>query len=296
MNTHENKTLTFEVPSLEQQKVLVLDNCKFPYYKSEFISPNLVIAIVSNGESIGFYDKKPVHIKQHDVSMVLPNHICMEQKTSQDYKVTLVIISPGFWDEIVKTTVHRNYLKYHYSPISSLTEEQCRSLLRVAQALQDVSSLQNLSNRHEMLLNLSDVFLTLMSYYSMEHDSQSAWVSRGQELYNRFCDLLVKHYRESREVTFYAEKLHITPKHLSKMIHQTTGQSAMYWIEQHIAVQAQQLLRNRHDMSVMEIAYFLGFEQLAHFSRYFKRCTGLSPRQYREQTEQDQIIYSSSEK
>ena len=280
--------VSFEVPGVEQQDVLVLKDCKFPYYSEEFISKNLVIGIVSSGSSRGYYDKQPVSVGTNTVSVILPNHICLEQETSDDYRITLVIFSPRFMEEIVAKTVHRNYIKYHYEPNTQLTTGQCRSLLRIAEGLEEVSKLTDMPNRHEMLINLADVFLTMMSYYRTEQDAAAGWVSHGHEIYNKFCDLLVKHYREYRDVQFYATQLHLTSKHFSKVVFLTTGHTASYWIEQHIAVQAQHLLRNRRDMSVQEVGYFLGFDELAHFSRYFKRVVGVSPRQYRNEAWEEQ--------
>ena len=285
MATKTTPAKTFEVPEVEQQDVMVLTNHRFPYYGTEFISNNLVISLVKSGESHGFYDKKPVYIKQNDVSIVLPHHICKEQDTSDDYNVTLVIISPKFMSEVTRKTVYRNYIRFHYQPILHYTEEQCLALLRHVETIREVSEMRQLPYQHEVLLNLVDALRAMMDFYQQEQDGDTAQVSHGHEIYDHFCNLLVKHYKESREVAFYADKLHLTPKHFSKVIRQTTGHTASYWIEQHIAVQAQQMLRGRQDMTVLEICYYLGFDDLAHFSRYFKRATGLSPRQFRENSQ-----------
>lgn len=275
-------TRTFEVPGIDQQDVVVFhDYNGFPYYGHEFISSNLVISVVRNGMSVGYCDKKEVVFSKNDVSVVLPNHICKEKETTKDYEVELVIISPKFMDEILKSTSHRSYIKYHYHPITRHTSEQCEVLLRVVHSIRDVSNMES-ADRHRMLISLIDVLFTMINMHQDQQDDNAELMSRGYEVFNQFCNLLTAHYSESREVAFYADKLHLTPKHLSKVIHQATGHTASYWIEQHIAVQAQQMLRNRTDLSVMEICYSLGFDDLAHFSRYFKRTTGLSPRQFRD--------------
>lgn len=144
--------------------------------------------------------------------------------------------------------------------------------------------MRDMLHQRTMLLNLVDVFLTMLGYYRAEQETEVSAVSHGYEVYNKFCDLLVKHYRESREVSFYAEKLNLTPKHFSKVIHEITGHTAFYWIEQHLVIKAKQMLTRRLDMTVQEIGYYLGFEDMSHFSRYFKRTTGMSPRQYRMNT------------
>ena len=65
----------------------------------------------------------------------------------------------------------------------------------------------------------------MIEYFHREQNDNTVWVSHGHEIYNQFCNLLVKHYRESREVTFYANKLHLTPKHFSRYFKRGTGMS-----------------------------------------------------------------------
>ncbi len=286
MTSANHITRTFEVPGIERQDVMVLrDYNGFPYYGQEFISNNLVISIISNGISIGFYDKQEITFSKNSVSVVLPNHICKEKETTNDYEVDIVLISPRFMNEIAKSTAHRNFLRYHYTPIMRLTPEQCEILRRIVHSLHDVCRIDS-SDRHDMLLNLINVLLSLIDAYQNKQDNHTVQMSHGYDVFNRFCNLLTEHYSESREVSFYADKLNLSSKYFSKLIHDATGYTASYWIEQHIAIQAQQLLRNRKDLNILEIGYSLGFDDLAHFSRYFKRVTSQSPRQYREKDTQ----------
>lgn len=120
-----------------------------------------------------------------------------------------------------------------------------------------------------------------LNYYRRDQDR--GWiVNRHADIFNRFCELVVKHYRESREVQFYADMLNFTPKYLSKAVRTATnGITPGEWIEQYITTQAKRLIDARATQTLQETAYMLGFSEPTSFYRYFKRITGMTAKQYR---------------
>ena len=81
-----------------------------------------------------------------------------------------------------------------------------------------------------------------------------------------------------------ARELHLSARYLSDMLKQETGKTAMELIHIYMINEAKNLLRGEAQ-SVSEIAYGLGFENLPYFSRLFKKEVGLSPNQFRKQTD-----------
>ena len=81
---------------------------------------------------------------------------------------------------------------------------------------------------------------------------------------------------------YYADLLHLTPKHFTKIIRQEMGVSPVEWIEQYIVTQAKKLIEIYPDHTLAQIAYMLGFSEPTTFYRYFKRVTGTTAKQYRE--------------
>ena len=93
---------------------------------------------------------------------------------------------------------------------------------------------------------------------------------------------MVQHYRESREIKYYADLLNLTPKHLSKVIRTVASISPAEWIEQYVTAQAKRLIETRATQTLQETAYMLGFSEPTSFYRYFKRVTGMTAKQYRD--------------
>lgn len=78
----------------------------------------------------------------------------------------------------------------------------------------------------------------------------------------------------------FADNLAVHVNHLNKILKENTGQTTTDIISSRVAKEAKILLKQT-DWNISEIAYCLGFEELAHFSNFFKKQTSLSPLAFR---------------
>jgi AraC family transcriptional activator of pobA len=110
----------------------------------------------------------------------------------------------------------------------------------------------------------------------------------GHALLGRLEDLLNTYFASGAlakqgmpTVTYIAEALHLSPNYLSALLKTLTGQSTQQHLHEKLIELAKEKLSTTN-LSVSEIAYELGFEHLASFSKIFKSKTNLSPLQFRQ--------------
>ncbi|MEP3208830.1 MAG: helix-turn-helix domain-containing protein [Maribacter sp.] len=101
------------------------------------------------------------------------------------------------------------------------------------------------------------------------------------DVVRKFNVLVDTHYKTKRKVSDYAELLFKSPKTLSNLFARYNQKSPQQIILERLALEAKRLIRFT-DKQNQEIAYELGFNDPAHFSRFFKKMTDYSPSQYRE--------------
>lgn len=106
------------------------------------------------------------------------------------------------------------------------------------------------------------------------------------DVLQRFRSLIETHFTDHWSVADYASALAISPTHLSRLTRNATGQPASALIEDRVVREARRYLVYT-DLPVSRIAYALGFEDPAYFSRVFSRATGVSPRGFRQRMDRD---------
>lgn len=104
---------------------------------------------------------------------------------------------------------------------------------------------------------------------------------RTKELFGRFMRELENRYRESRDVSFYAELLNISPKYLNMVTQRMTSHTIKTIIDQYVVLQIKQSLTTE-EKSIKQIAWEYHFCDLSFFCRYFKQHTGMTPQQFRK--------------
>lgn len=285
------KMLSYDIDAPEQlidaiEKsgiVIVREMHRFFCNDEDFVFPHIILTLILSGSARAMYDMRVITHHKNDLAFIMPGHIMHPIDCTDDFTYALFFISPKMFDDLRFHTFSHDYEKFNYAPVCSLTDEQAKQLLTIVDQLIAIANHtdEELPHRRQTLLAQLAVGYEFLNYYRREQDKQ--WTeNRHVDIFNRFCELVVKHYRESREVKYYADLLSLTPKHLSKVIRAAANISPAEWIEQYVTAQAKHLIETRATPTLQETAYLLGFSEPTSFYRYFKRVTGMTAKQYRD--------------
>ena len=276
---------------IEKRGVLLIENVvRLPSSDTPdvpFVSPHLVIVICHHGYSIGEYDMKPIKFCAHDYSLVYPDHPILAKETSEDYRSTLLIISSSFYNELRPRLTYGNSLVFHSQPCFHLSEEHYHCICDTVRLLKSILGF-NYPSQKELTIGILDVMSRLVDNFRQiddiaERQQPDTDTVGGNLLFKRFYDLLALHYKEHREVQYYAQLLCLSPKYFGSLIKKEMGISAGQCIANYVVIQAKTLLHYRPDLTIQEISQQLGFDDATSFSRYFKASAGVSPKKYRQQ-------------
>ena len=100
-------------------------------------------------------------------------------------------------------------------------------------------------------------------------------------LFTRFMNMLPAYSKTEREVNFYADKLCVSAKYLSEVVKKSSGHPTSYWINGYAMQEILSLLK-QPNLTFAEISNQMNFYNPAHFTRFVKNQTGLSPTELRQ--------------
>lgn len=163
-----------------------------------------------------------------------------------------------------------------HAPIYTFTPDVQAHISDAVQSLWDYYQSDNPYKHHFILNKLSLVCLHCAAY----SDPNMGDTSIDHQHYVLFRKQLHKQFKESRKVTDYSEQLGITSRKLNEIVSARTGISVSQLIQKQVVLEAKRLLNT--GLTTKEVAYELEFDDPAHFSKYFKNQTGLSPSEFQK--------------
>ena len=280
-----DSTLTQLLQSVEQNGVCVEREIHgFPMTGVDIVLPHVVLLLCLRGSARVMFDMKELSIERNDYGVLMPGHVLRRITCSDDFANLRVIISAEMISELKTRAFSHDYDKFNYAPKCHLTDVQAKRMMALFELLEAIAShdTDDLQQRRQILLSHLAVGIEFVNYYRREQDREWA-ESRSAKLYTQFCDLVMEHYRENRNVNFYAGLMGYDARYFSKVFRQFSGGlSPLEWIQQYVATQAKLIMDTHPEQTVKETAYQLGFPTTANFCRYFKRATGIYPQEYKK--------------
>ena len=215
--------------------------------------------------------------------IIIPGFIFEVLSIASDFRGFMVATMTNFMPVTEKTTQVMSFYKcLQNKHCFTFDEQEVPEFIKVYQSIK--VTLQELD--HPLRVPILQSYLQIL-YYRMvpvvvkEAELQSKCsYTRQEEIFVEFIKKVEAHYRKERSVTFYADLLCISPKYLSSVIYKVSQKLAGEWIDAYVILEAKTLLKSGK-LTVQQISEQLNFPNQSFFGKFFKRCTGMSPKEYK---------------
>ena len=168
------------------------------------------------------------------------------------------------------------------TPSLSLTDTQTQLLREHVSLMVNIVNSESSFKLESIRSILSSVFYFIAGFWAEKAamKSQQPASGRNRMVFDQFIMLVSEHHTSYRNVGFYADKLSLTPKYLSRIIRDASGRSAPEWIDEYVILEAKNLLKYS-GLPIKEIVYKLNFPSQSVFYKFFKARTGMTPTEYK---------------
>ena len=133
---------------------------------------------------------------------------------------------------------------------------------------------------NERQLLLVSLTYRLCDFFSSHIPDRPEIPARTTEIFGKLVSLIGQHFQNERKVTFYADKLCLSPKYLTALVKSVSGYTVQQLIFKAI-IRRSIFLINSTSKTIQEIADDLSFPNASAFGTFFKKQTGHSPKHYR---------------
>lgn len=241
-------------------------------------SDMLVCSIATSGNISGRLNLNHYTQNVGQLCLTLPGAIIEQTHCSPDYRCLCILMSEDFINSLNLKYDMLTHMAIQRNPVLKLNDQQQEAALTFGEMAYSVLGTSNPFKR-EIIQHLTCAYIYGLGYYLYERD-ESQKLTNDEQTMLRFLQIVRQHFRRERRVQFYADMLHLSAGYLSILIKKTSGRTATQWIDEHVILEAKVMLKSG-GMSVQQVSNELNFPSQSFFGKYFKRHTGMSPKEYK---------------
>jgi AraC-like DNA-binding protein len=210
-----------------------------------------------------------------------PNSIVQSVWKSTNFKGYVAFMNRDLFDKLTLTSTSTIFMHIKENPCVSLQKDEQKDLCIFCDELEKWTMRMGTPFGNEICISLAKaIYYYIFSIYKRKNPIQHLPYSRKHRLFLDFQQLIVKHCQSNRTLDFYANKLCITPRYLSILVKGISGLSVSECIDKAVITKIQILLTTT-EMSMKQISIEMNFPTATSFSKYFRRMTGMTPKECR---------------
>ncbi|MBQ8672466.1 MAG: AraC family transcriptional regulator [Bacteroides sp.] len=253
------------------------------YYQRLRKQQNGCLLFCISGEADVTLDLKRYHLSADCTLLLLPESIFSVERRSEGFRVHYFSYSKEMFDaacfRLEPTFIH--FLKenpyYHHKNAELL--KAIHGLVEASNAIyrDRENRFRNAIAQNHLQVFFLDTYDKTQRIFSQQQNDES---NRKEELFKRFISLVHTHCKEHHDVAFYADCLCISTRYLSAITRVIGQKSAKEIIDDYLVLELKMTLQTTN-LTLKEIADRFHFPDQSFFGRYFKRHTGMSPKEFR---------------
>ena len=231
------------------------------------------------------------HLTTGTLLLITPGNILrisQSDELDRNLRVTLICVSASYISNIGinPSKVLVEAVEVLRDPCIHLSDDEAEMLHKYVNLALDITKTDSQFVKESIGGLVSSVFYQFAGFLAnskrREDMEKPVRTTRQRQMLEQFMKLAINDHAREHLVGYYADKMCVTPKYLSKIVKETSGRSVPDWLSELLILDAKNMLRHT-DMPIKEISARLYFPSQSFFFRFFKNHTGQTPTQYRDE-------------
>ena len=231
------------------------------------------------------------HLTTGTLLLITPGNILrisQPDELDRNLRVTLICVSASYISNIGinPSKVLVEAVEVLRDPCIHLSDDEAEMLHKYVNLALDITKTDSQFVKESIGGLVSSVFYQFAGFLAnskrREDMEKPVRTTRQRQMLEQFMKLAINDHAREHLVGYYADKMCVTPKYLSKIVKETSGRSVPDWLSELLILDAKNMLRHT-DMTIKEISARLYFPSQSFFFRFFKNHTGQTPTQYRDE-------------
>ncbi|PSK91548.1 helix-turn-helix domain-containing protein [Taibaiella chishuiensis] len=249
------------------------------------------IALRRSSNATARYGQQVYDFNKGILSFMAPKQVfsiaCDDKNELPEKSGWALLVHPDFiWNTtLAKTIGQYDFFDYSVNEGLFLSEKEEKTLNGILALIeQECQSGRDRFSKQIIITHLENLLSYANRFYNRQFLTRE---KSNHQILERLEALLVNYFNSEAiiskglpTVRFVADALNVSPKYLGSVLRVLTGQNTQQHIHEKLIEKAKEKL-SVTNLTVSEIAYELGFEQVQSFSRLFKTRTGFSPVAFR---------------